>query len=251
MFCEEILLYLTFSMNLKFQKNNRRMFSPNKEELIKEIRDLESEQQQLHSKIVLLNSRKDDLFEISSILKSNIANKCNQQIEWLSNEKTYISQRSIEDEEKIKKEFDERLKELTKEKCDLERKLEAESEFVARCLKDRLLKSYNRTLELRSKLFEKSEDILTNLNDETPSDNKTNGNKSNDEKEKKIKIAQNQQAAYNLAKKIAEAHREIEGYYAKNARLQKILAELRSRQKEKSFFENHPAFTQRRNSCFQ
>ena len=196
-----------------------------REEIIKEILDLQKEKESLTRKIDALNNRKQDLLIISNEFRTNITTKCNQQIEFLTNEKDYISKKSTDDEQKIKKAFEEKLRSLINEKCKLERKLEAETEFVTFNLKARLAKTYNHTLELRSELYNRSKDLLKNLDDQ----------QQDEEMKKKLLVSQNQTQAYELAKKIAEAHREIEGLYSKNIRLMKIMAELESKQKQNNY----------------
>ena len=210
------------------QYQNFTMSEAEKQSLIEEIEALQRENEELQKKHDTLQGRKDELMKISESLCQQIANRAEKEMQNIGNERDFMSQKSIQDEEAIQADFQSKLDEVLKQKEDLQRKLEAESEFVSRNLKERLAKIHQRTLELRSELLEKSKKITESLAD-MKSDEII-----------KHKIADNQEYAIETAKKIAESHREIEGLQAKGKRLASILESLTNQINSKEA-ENSPS----------
>ncbi|OHS99853.1 hypothetical protein TRFO_33603 [Tritrichomonas foetus] len=203
------------------------MSDEEKSALLKEILDLQTENQQLIAKHETFSQRKAELLKISESLCAQIATRAEKEIQSIGNEREFISQKCVHDEEEIQADFQTKLDQVLKQKEDLQRKLEAESEFVSRNLKERLAKIRQRTLELRSELLNKSKKITESLAEMKADD------------VIKQKIADNQEYAIETAKRIAESHREIEGLQAKGKRLQSILESLTSQLNDKEKMQNN------------
>ena len=190
-------------------------------QLIREILEVRAEQEQLQSKMSTITEQKAELQQISDSLKSAITDKANRELEVLDNERIYMSKKAVHDEETIKKSFEAKLAQVLKQKDELERRLEAESEFITRNLVERLSKLHARTLELRSQLGEKVKEVSQKLNGLAP------------DEVVRCHIESYQDQCMELARKIAEGHREIEGLTAKGTRLNAILDKLTQQAREK------------------
>jgi chromosome segregation ATPase len=116
----------------------------------------------------------------------------------------------MQDESDLKRMFQEQLERVLRQKGELERRLEAESEFVSQTLRDRLAKLHIRTLQLRADLSEKSKRVSGALLNMKP------------DEVLERKIRSNHDQSVDLAHRIGEAHREIEGLTSKMQRLESI-----------------------------
>ena len=192
-----------------------------RDQLVKEILGLREEQKRFESQISTLSARKSELEQISRSLRHAITDKATRELEFLDNERIYMSQKSVQDEEAIKKSFEAKLAQVLKQKEDLERRLEAESEFIARNLRERLSQLHHRTLELRSQLSEKVKQVSQTLVDMAP------------DKVLRCRIDANHDQCLEIAKKIAEGQREIEGLTTRATRLNAILGKLSEQVRER------------------
>lgn len=187
-------------------------------EAIKRERELHDEQ---NKKIIELTARKETLFGYSDQLQKLIADRAARELEFINNERKYISERSIREEKEIKANFETRLQQITQEKQELERKLESESEFIAMNLRQRLTALHERTQNMRIELNTKSRNVTESLLQLSP----------NEIQQKKI--AENHNLCLETSKKIAEAQREIEGLTIKKERLRTILDRVNQELQEK------------------
>ena len=190
--------------------------SEDREVIIQKILEAREERKELELKMQKLNEQKEHLGELHQLMQATIADHAARELEIIDNERAYISQKSVHDEEKLKADFEQELANVLKEKEELEHRLEAESEYVSRHLKDRLSVLHQKTLTLRSELTAKTHEVTETLLSIAPDD------------AMKLKIQANQTRCNEIANKIAEAHREIEGMTAKAARLTLIQEKLNS-----------------------
>lgn len=211
-----------------------------KQAIINKILEVRKENTKLNEQTSTLEVRKAQLLEISKHLQSVIADKAAKELESLSNERIYISQKSILEEENLRSEFENRLNELNTEKVELERRLEAESEFVSRTLRERLINIHQKTHQLRAQLNQKSREVTNSLLHMT-----------SDEALKSV-IQANQDACLEISNRIAESHREIEGLTAKAERLKSILEHLQSKLTEtkQTTLLNQPTFADHRRKSY-
>ncbi|OHT09659.1 coiled-coil domain-containing protein 6 [Tritrichomonas foetus] len=189
--------------------------------LIEQIKKTRAENESLRSQVSTLEDRKKQLQDLSQVLQAVIADKAAREIESINNERVYISQKSVEEEEILKAAFEKRLSEVIREKVELERRLEAESEFVSRNLRQRLTAIHAKTHQLRAELHKKSKEVTESLLHMSP------------DEALKTMIQTNQDACLEISSKIAESHREIEGMQAKAERLKTILEHLQAKVQEK------------------
>lgn len=190
-------------------------------QLIQEILQAREDQAQIQSQISTLTARKSELQQMSQALKAAITDKATRELQFLDSERIYISKKSVQDEESIKKTFEAKLAQVLKQKEDLERRLEAESEFITRNLRDRLSKLHQQTLELRSQLSDKVKEVSQRLVDMAP------------DEVLQCRIDANHDQCVDLARQIAAGQREIEGLTAKATRLNAILEKLNAQVREK------------------
>lgn len=185
--------------------------------IIDKILKIRKENDDLRNQVSNLEGRKNQLLSISDELQAIIADKAARELESLHNERSYISQKSIQEEENLKNDFQKKYNDLKKEEVELEHRLEAESEFVSRTLRRRLLNINAKTHQLRDQLNQKSRQVAESLL-----------NMTSDEALKTV-IQNNQDACLELSSKIAESQREIEGMQSKAERLKTILDQLQAK----------------------
>lgn len=185
--------------------------------VIEKILKIRKENEELRNQVSDLEGRKNQLLSLSDELQAIIADKAARELESLHNERTYLSQKSIQEEEDLKNDFQKKYNDLKKEEVELEHRLEAESEFVSRTLRKRLLSINAKTHQLRDQLNQKSRQVAESLL-----------NMTSDEALKTV-IQSNQDACLELSSKIAESQREIEGMQTKAERLRTILNHLQTK----------------------
>lgn len=185
--------------------------------VIEKILKIRKENEELRNQVSDLEGRKNQLLSLSDELQAIIADKAARELESLHNERTYLSQKSIQEEEDLKNDFQKKYNDLKKEEVELEHRLEAESEFVSRTLRKRLLTINAKTHQLRDQLNQKSRQVAESLL-----------NMTSDEALKTV-IQSNQDACLELSSKIAESQREIEGMQTKAERLRTILNHLQTK----------------------
>lgn len=202
--------------------------------LIEKILKIRKENDELRNQVSDLEGRKTQLLSLSDDMQVIIADKAARELESLHNERSYLSQKSIQEEEDLKNDFQKKYNDLKKEEVELEHRLEAESEFVSRTLRKRLLSINKKTHELRDQLNQKSREVAESLL-----------NMTSDEALKTV-IQNNQDACIELSQKIAESHREIEGMQTKAERLKTILDHLmtkisdrKANSQSNNLFEEH------------
>lgn len=207
--------------------------------VIEKILKIRKENEELQKQVSDLEESKSQLLSISEELQAIIADKAARELESLHNERAYISQKSIQEEEELKNDFQKKYNDLKKEEVELEHRLEAESEFVSRTLRKRLLNIHAKAHQLRDQLNQKSREVAESLL-----------NMTSDEALRTV-IQNNQDACLELSSKISESHREIEGMQAKAERLKTILDHLQNKindRKAPSQFGNFPFEEHRRKS---
>lgn len=199
-----------------------------KDSLIQDIITLQNEHLELSQKHHQLVNHKDELRNISDSLKQQIQDRGEKEILSIDNERDFIMQKSVHDEEIIQSSFQTKLDGVFKQKEELQRKLEAESEFIARNLKERHAKIHQRTLELRSKLLTKSNNN-SNVNPESQdaaNDTTTDECDNNDAKDEILlqkKIQDIRNYLDETTQRISHSHHEIEVLTVKCERYSKIL----------------------------
>lgn len=209
------------------------MTSDEREKILKEISELQAENKVLTSKHDDLVHTKEELLKISNDLKQQIRARGEKEIKTIDNERDFISQKSVHDEEEIQASYQSKLDIVLKQKEEMQRKLEAESEYVSRILKERLAKIHQRTLDLRSEIISKANKYAETSSNNDQTANNDNSNKNQNEDITRKKIADIKKYLEEIEKKIANSHKEIETLQAKGQRYTRILDSLMSQMNEK------------------
>lgn len=209
------------------------MTSDEREKILKEISELQAENKVLTSKHDDLVHTKEELLKISDDLKQQIRARGEKEIKTIDNERDFISQKSVHDEEEIQASYQSKLDIVLKQKEEMQRKLEAESEYVSRILKERLAKIHQRTLDLRSEIISKANKYAETSSNNDQTANNDNSNKNQNEDITRKKIADIKKYLEEIEKKIADSHKEIETLQAKGQRYTRILDSLMSQMNEK------------------
>lgn len=202
------------------------MSNEEREKILKEIAELQKENHELTDKHSDLLSRKDELLKISNDLKKQIQDRAEKEIKSIDNERNFISQKSVHDEEEMQASYQTKLDCVLKQKEEMQRKLEAESEYVSRILKERLAKIHQKTLDLRTEMIDKANKI----SDQNPPQN-SDGNQN--EILVKQKIADIKKYLDDTQLRIIDSQKEIDVLTAKGQRYTRILESLNNQMNEK------------------
>ena len=211
--------------------------------LIERIKTIRAQQNEVIERTKTIKEREQYLQEQSQSFQKLITDHANEEINFLGNERAYISQTAIQEEQAIQKDFQERLTAILHEKEQLQHRLEAEQEFISRNLCNRLLQLHQKTHRLRDEFSQKSQKINQSLLELNPED------------AIKIKIQSLKSQVHDRDNKIAEANRQIEGLIAQNQRLKKMFNhsgqisqvvqndQNKFRRSRNSFIEHVPSLT--------
>lgn len=208
------------------------MTSEDRDKILKEIAELQTENKDLTNKHADLLNRKDELLKISNDLKKQIQDRAEKEIKSIDNERNFISQKSVHDEEEMQASFQTKLDFVLKQKEEMQRKLEAESEYVSRILKERLAKIHQKTLDLRTEMADKAKKLAENSQD---SGQNTSENKSESQNEiiVKQKIADIKKYLEDTQLRINNSQKEVDALTAKGQRYTRILESLTNQMNEK------------------
>ena len=215
-----------------------KMIDEQRAQLIQKITELREENKHLDDETQKMQERRCELQQFSSSMKSAIADRAMRELEQLDSEQTFISQKCLEDEAFLKREFQAKMARVIKRKEELERQVEAEGEFLCQNLKNRISQTKTKMLDLRAELNEKTKELDSQLAQMTP------------DEIAKLMIEVHQKASDFIAGKVAESYRELDGLTTRATRLKMIVEKLEEqvRAKELTASGEIPGMKPRRSS---